>query len=586
MKIFKNKLKLKQKSIEKQTKEGENRSKCLKTLESNASNNNSNILSINKIKNLNMKRKMNLSDSSLEFYVLEKNFSSGKLMKKDRSRLEKKTDKIKIEEITSGKNKLIDNINEEKNKIKEKVEKINEEEKNRIIEEKENENDNEKTIEKDGNKEKEQEKPKDLKRKVKKEKSKRGKKFKKKDKIKDIEIIKEEKDEERVKTDINRFKMNENKINNIPENQIILKKSNNNQIKYSRRNVNNNSMIEKTNIKGQSQKKAKNIRLNVNLNININNILDTKHNNNSIHTIKHIKSAKKLPTKEEQMEIEPDENFNPDEFKIVEKIGFGSFGKIYNVRWIRNNKNYAMKIINLKYLEDIQDTQKKLKIVEDFLKDTQCPGIIKTYGSLYEKIGIEEYKYYILMELAQTDWEEEIKYRSKHNLYYSEDEIFNMIQQLVQCFALLQKHNVSHRDVKPQNILILNGMYKVCDFGEARIISGKNGYIHQPIRGSELYMSPILFDALNNHERSVLHNSYKSDVFSLGMCLLLAITLSFDSVYEIREEKDMNIIKNILEKYLIPHYSNYLLNILYHMLQIDEELRPNFIELENLLFYS
>jgi hypothetical protein len=560
----------------------------LKTLESNASNNNSNILSINKIKNLNMKRKMNLSDSSLEFYVLEKNFSSGKLMKKDRSRLEKKTDKIKIEEITSGKNKLIDNINEEKNKIKAKVEKINEEEKNRIIEEKENENDNEKTIEKDGNKEKEkeQEKPKDLKRKVKKEKSKRGKKFKKKDKIKDIEIIKEEKDEERVKTDINRFKMNENKINNIPENQIILKKSNNNQIKYSRRNVNNNSMIEKTNIKGQSQKKAKNIRLNVNLNININNILDTKHNNNSIHTIKHIKSAKKLPTKEEQMEIEPDENFNPDEFKIVEKIGFGSFGKIYNVRWIRNNKNYAMKIINLKYLEDIQDTQKKLKIVEDFLKDTQCPGIIKTYGSLYEKIGIEEYKYYILMELAQTDWEEEIKYRSKHNLYYSEDEIFNMIQQLVQCFSLLQKHNVSHRDVKPQNILILNGMYKVCDFGEARIISGKNGYIHQPIRGSELYMSPILFEALNNHERSVLHNSYKSDVFSLGMCLLLAVTLSFDSVYEIREEKDMNMIKNILEKYLIPHYSNYLLNILFHMLQIDEELRPNFIELENLLFYS
>ena len=586
LKIFKNKFKLKQKNNEKQAKDADNRSKCLKTLETSASNNNSNILSINKSKNLNMKRKMNLSDSSLEFYVLEKNFSSDKLMKKDRSRLEKKNDKNKIGEISTEKNKLIYKINREKNKIKEKIEKINEEEKDKIIEEKENENENEKTIEKDSKKEKEKEKPKDIKKKVKKEKSKRGKKIKKKDKIKDIEIIKEEKEEERIQTDINQLKGNENRINNISENKIILKKSNNNQIKYSRRNVNNNSMIEKTNNKGQSQKKAKNIRLNVNLNININNILDNKHNNNSIHTIKHIKSAKKIPAKEQQMDIEPDENFNPDEFKIVEKIGFGSFGKIYNVRWIRNNKNYAMKIINLKYLEDIQDTQKKLRIVEDFLKDTQCPGIIKTYGSLYEKIGIEEYKYYILMELAQTDWEEEIKYRSKHNLYYSEDEIFNMIQQLVQCFALLQKHNVSHRDVKPQNILILNGMYKVCDFGEARIISGKNGYIHQPIRGSELYMSPILFDALNNHERSVLHNSYKSDVFSLGMCLLLAVTLSFDSVYEIREEKDMNTIKNILEKYLIPHYSNYLLNILYHMLQIDEELRPNFIELENLLFYS
>ena len=88
--------------------------------------------------------------------------------------------------------------------------------------------------------------------------------------------------------------------------------------------------------------------------------MDHKHNNNSIHSIKQVKSMKTLPS-QEPYNIEPDENFNPDEFKIVEKIGFGSFGKIYNVRWIRNNKNYAMKIINLRYFEDIEDTQKKLQ---------------------------------------------------------------------------------------------------------------------------------------------------------------------------------------------------------------------------------
>ena len=136
----------------------------------------------------------------------------------------------------------------------------------------------------------------------------------------------------------------------------------------------------------------------------------------------------------------------------------------------------------------------------------------------------------------------------------------------------MQKNNIGHRDVKPQNVLILNGKYKLCDFGEARNISGKNGYIHQPIRGSELYMSPILFDALNNDKIDVLHNSYKSDVFSLGMCFFLAATLSFDSLYEIREEKDMRTIKKILEKYLIPRYSNTLVKILYKMLQVDEDL--------------
>ena len=339
-------------------------------------------------------------------------------------------------------------------------------------------------------------------------------------------------------------------------------------IKYSRRNL--NSVMENTSSKGLSQTKPKNIRLNFNLNININNILDNSNNSN-----------KKLNYSIKQEEqIEPEENFNPKEFKLIEKIGFGSFGKIFKVKWIQNNKNYAMKIIDFKHFEDIEDTQKKLKIMKDFRRKTNSKGIIKTYGNLYEKIGKEEYKYYILMELARTDWEQEINSRSKKKLYYTQPELLDIIKQLVSCYALLQKNNISHRDVKPQNVLILDRLFKLCDFGEARNISGKNGYIHQPIRGSELYMSPILFNALNNNQLEVLHNSYKSDVFSLGMCFFLAATLSFDCLYEIREEKDMKTIKKILDKYLVPRYSRNLVDILYNMLQIDEEIRPNFIELE------
>ena len=367
------------------------------------------------------------------------------------------------------------------------------------------------------------------------------------------------------------------KVNELPESKNRIKNNNNNngELRYSR--IRQNINTENNYLKGQSQKKSKNIRLNFSLNININNIMENnnnnKFNNNSLYSIKPEKI------------LEPEENFNPNEFKIQEKIGFGSFGKIYNVRWIRNNQNYAMKIINLKHYEDIEDAQKKLKIMRDFCKETNSPGIIKTYGNLYEKIGNKDYKYYILMELAQTDWEQEINLRNKKKLYYTKQELFDIIKQLVTCYALMQKNNISHRDVKPQNVLILNGLYKLCDFGEARNISGKNGYIHQPIRGSELYMSPILFDALNNNQIDVLHNSYKSDVFSLGMCIFLAATLSFDCLYEIREEKNMNIIKKILEKYLIPRYSKNLVEILFNMLQIDEDLRPNFIELEKIIFH-
>ena len=97
-------------------------------------------------------------------------------------------------------------------------------------------------------------------------------------------------------------------------------------------------------------------------------------------------------------------------------------------------------------------------------------------------------------------------------------------------------------------------------------------------------MSPILFRALNKRQNYIIHNTFKSDVFSLGMCLFLAATLTFQSLYDIRELKDMNLIKNILEKYLIVKYSYNFVNILIKMLEVNENLRPDFIELDNDLY--
>ena len=186
------------------------------------------------------------------------------------------------------------------------------------------------------------------------------------------------------------------------------------------------------------------------------------------------------------------------------------------------------------------------------------------------------------MELAEIDWEKEIKKRKEKKQYYSEGELFNILKQLVSTFSLLQKYSITHRDIKPQNVLIVNGIYKVCDFGEAKVTDGNN-IIRQAINGTELYMSPILFKALNKRQNQLVHNTYKSDVFSLGMCILLAATLSFQSLYDIRELKDMEKIKNILVKYLIAKYSYDFVHILVKMLEYNEKSRPDFIELEKIL---
>ena len=278
---------------------------------------------------------------------------------------------------------------------------------------------------------------------------------------------------------------------------------------------------------------------------------------------------------------EPNDTFNSAEFILVNQIGEGSFGKIYCVQWIKNNQLYAMKKLDLKSLEELKELQEKVKMVKDLYKKTSHYGFIRIFNDKVVPLFSTNliYSYYIIMELAERDWEKEIQIRLLHQKYYTEYELLQITIQLVKTLSLMQKNKISHRDIKPQNILIKNGLYKICDFGEARIVEG-NGLLVQQVRGSQLFMSPILFYAYNNSILQVMHNTYKSDVFSLGMCIVLAAYLSGYILYDIRELMDIQAIYNIIHNKLKKRYSTNFLNLIIKMLQIDENLRMDFIQLE------
>ena len=289
---------------------------------------------------------------------------------------------------------------------------------------------------------------------------------------------------------------------------------------------------------------------------------------------------------------------NLKEFTYEKQIGKGTFGKIYSAKWNKNNKIYALKKEILTSESIFQNRKKAYNIIQNFIKKCGTKGIIHLYGGLSYKIKVKNdnnneqsvnnnngkiiYEYYELMEKADMDWEKEICERRKNNNYYTKKELLNIIFQLVTALSSLQKNHITHRDIKPQNVLIIKGKYKLCDFGEMRELE-KDGLIIQRVRGSELYMSTILFNALHNNLALVKHNTYKSDVFSLGMCLFYAASLSYAGVDSIRELNDMNEIKNILFNYLGTRYSEKLISLILLMLEVDENKRPNFIQLEKMV---
>ena len=271
---------------------------------------------------------------------------------------------------------------------------------------------------------------------------------------------------------------------------------------------------------------------------------------------------------------------NPDDFRIIKQIGFGSFGKIYKTLYIKNDNKYALKVLHSNKI-NISYMQEKVRLIMNLERRIKCDGLIKIYGDSLIKKGTQYY-YYEVLELADRDWEKEIISRRRYHKYYSEDELINIMWQLVKTLSLLQKNHITHRDIKLQNILLLNNQYKICDFGEARKLLQK-GIIVQPIRGSELYMSPIQFFGLEKKFDYVQHNTYKSDVFSLGICILFAANLSDNCIYDIRELKDMNKIKNIVISYLSRRYSIKFIHCLLILLEIQEKNRPDFISLEDII---
>lgn len=391
-------------------------------------------------------------------------------------------------------------------------------------------------------------------------------------------------------------------------------------------NLKHNKSMNYLNVQSNSEKKTRNLmdilkernegfqglsRNSSNLILNVNAFNQTQvdfkskiNNQNNVFAEDEVKEEAKMIDKnckkssnfmmEEDKHIDSDEfksdksvdSLDINKYKIIQQIGEGTYGKIYKVS-DKNNKTYALKKI-------ICHDKNELK----FTKDEFNIAIKHPHNNIVRIIGMNEkcldettYALYILIELAQSDWEKEVSLRSKYLKFYKENELLSILYQLVSCLSYLQKNKISHRDLKPQNILIFDSkIYKLADFGEAK--QHKSYSNMSTLRGTELYMSPILFGKLrkeiesnknSSEPKGVLHNVYKSDVFSLGYCMIYASTLTFDSIVSMREVNTNQENEKILRNWIKNRYSETYIKILLKMIDLEEVNRPDFSELFKML---
>ena len=271
--------------------------------------------------------------------------------------------------------------------------------------------------------------------------------------------------------------------------------------------------------------------------------------------------------------------FDLNDYEINKKIGEGSYGVIFEVTNRNNKKKYAMKKLIANDLKQLE----KFKTEFEIVNQNTHPNILDIYAMNIKCYDITTFALCVLMEIAESDWDVAITEHFKAHQNYSEQELISILKQLTNALVYLQRDKkIAHRDIKPDNILIFkNNIYKLSDFGEAK--ETKIYKKMNTLKGTDLYMSPILYNCLKKDQDDVQHNMYKSDVFSLGYCFLYAASLNYEIINEIRDLDDPEKIRVILYRRMRPRYSVDFIEVILQMININEENRIDFIGLDKLI---
>ena len=275
-------------------------------------------------------------------------------------------------------------------------------------------------------------------------------------------------------------------------------------------------------------------------------------------------------------------------YKILSIINSSSFSTVYKVQEISSKNYFAIKKTIYSSKSNLEKWKKQLRLLQIlnhayFFEAINVLPIIK-YN--IKKLDNMSYAIYELMPLAETDLEKKV---TKSNNSLTQMKLIKILKQLINVLSYLQKQGIAHRDIKPGNIFEINGEYYLGDFDQSIKINSNNNNLfdlEEEIKGSEAFLSPILYEALIKNKKKVKHNIFKSDVYSLGLCFVFALTKNLFILQKIKVNKSKDNIKLMILQNLYDkkfEINNIFLDIITKMITLDEKYRPDFIELNSFI---
>jgi hypothetical protein len=172
------------------------------------------------------------------------------------------------------------------------------------------------------------------------------------------------------------------------------------------------------------------------------------------------------------------------QYELVRELGRGMFGEVWLARKNPSGIEKAIKI--LLQPADRDAAQCELKSLE-LIKNLRHPYLLAT-----EDFWISNNRLHVVMELADGTLRGRLKYHQEQGREaIPVDELFRYIAEAAEGLDFLHSQKITHRDIKPDNILILHGHAKVADFGLAR--AQEQLVESMSLAGTPAYMAPEIW---------------------------------------------------------------------------------------------
>jgi serine/threonine-protein kinase len=197
-----------------------------------------------------------------------------------------------------------------------------------------------------------------------------------------------------------------------------------------------------------------------------------------------------------------------DRYQIIKTLGEGGMANVFLAHDNILDRNVAVKVLR-------GDLASDEKFVRRFQREALSasslshPNIVEMYD-----VGEDEGQYYIVMEYVDG---KTLKQVLKQRGHLSITEVVDIMLQVTDGMAHAHDAYIIHRDIKPQNIMILsNGMIKITDFGVATALNSTQLTQTNSVMGTVHYLPP--------EQANGKGSTIRSDIYSMGIMMYELLT--------------------------------------------------------------